>query len=110
MGHPEGLENISKWARNYFLVYMHYYNHHAEGIKLHREVKRLISESNLLLLDTMKELSDIFESYLFKKDEHLLELFKKRIKFKHDYYKNEIIHTMAQLLSFVEENKIKPCF
>jgi len=105
--YPMGVENISKWARNYFSVYMHYYNDRPEGIKFYRKIRRIFSESNLFLLDNMKELSDIFNVDPYKEDKHLLESFVEKIKSKHDYYKNEIINTMAKLLSFVEDQEIK---
>jgi hypothetical protein len=105
--YPEGVENISKWARNYILVYLHFFDGIPEGIKFCQRIRRIISESNLFLLDNMKELSEIFNSYPFQEDIHLLESYKERIKTKHHYYKNEIINTMAKLLSFVEDQKIK---
>jgi anaerobic magnesium-protoporphyrin IX monomethyl ester cyclase len=47
MRSPEGIENISKWARNYLLVYMHYFDPQPEGIKFYRKIRRITSESNL---------------------------------------------------------------
>lgn len=105
--YSDGLENISKWARNYCLVYMNYFDDLSEGIKFLRKIRRVISESNLFLLDNMRELSDIFRSDKDKNEKPLLENFRENINFKHNYYKKEIINTMAKLLSFVEEQKIK---
>ena len=90
------------------LVYTHYFDHHPEGMKINRKIKRIISESNLFLLDNMKELSDIFESDQFKNNNDLLETYRKSIELKHDYFKKKIINTMARLLSFIEDNNIKP--
>ena len=104
--YPEGVENISKWARNYISVYMHYFNHLNDGTKFPLKIRSIIAESNLFLLDNMKELSDIFNVYPYIEDKHLLESYKERIKSKHKYYKNEIINAMAKLLSFVEDQKI----
>jgi radical SAM superfamily enzyme YgiQ (UPF0313 family) len=101
--YPEGVENISRWARNYLLVYKHYYSRHSKGIELQEEIKKIISDSNLFLLDTMKNISDIFASGMFKKE--YLEKCEEEIKIKHDHYKKEIIDTMARLLSFIEDNK-----
>jgi len=106
MRNPKGVENISKWARNYFSVYAHFFDDRPEGIQYYRKIRRIISESNLFLLDSLKELSVIFESYQDKKEIHLLKTYSSRIKSKHDYYKNEIINTMAKLLSFVEDRKL----
>jgi hypothetical protein len=105
--YPEGVENISKWARNYIAVYTHYFDHLHEGTKFPLKIRTIIAESNLFLLDNMKELSDVFNVYPYIEDKHLLESYKETIKSKHKYYKNEIINTMAKFLSFVEDQKIR---
>lgn len=104
----DGVENISKWARNYFSVYTCYFDPQPGRIKFHRKIKRIVSESNLFLLDAMKELALIFESgqYLADKNQ-LLESYKEIIKSKHDYFRNEIINTMNKLLTFVEEKHVR---
>jgi anaerobic magnesium-protoporphyrin IX monomethyl ester cyclase len=97
---PEGLENISKWARNYCLVYMHYFNYNMIGELFCRKITDLIRESNLFLLSTMKELAAIFEAGSC--NDLLLDKYKKEINSKHALYKNEMIITMAKLVSLVE--------
>ena len=104
---PEGVENISKWARNYLSVYMNYFDQQPLGIKYSRKIRRIITESNLFLLDTMKELSDIFKSDTSPDEILLLESYKAEIKSNSRFYKNEIMNTMAKLLSFAENQKIK---
>ena len=99
---PDGVENISKWARNYCSVYMHYYNDNAAGNKYCKKITNVISESNLFLLECMRQLADIFESDSDKTNEQLLSDFKRKIQSKHNYYKKEIINTMAHLVSLVE--------
>jgi anaerobic magnesium-protoporphyrin IX monomethyl ester cyclase len=97
---PQGVENISKWARNYCSVYMHYFNDNPEGSKFCKKITKVIRESNLFLLQTMKELAVIFETGPL--DKYLLENYKQRIESKHEFFRNEIINTMAELVSFVE--------
>jgi anaerobic magnesium-protoporphyrin IX monomethyl ester cyclase len=103
----EGVENISKWARNYLAVYKHYYNDRPGEANYCRRIRRIISQSNLFLLDNMKELSEIFKTDRDKDDKNLLLTYKKKISAKHNYYKNEIINSMVKLLSHVEDQKIK---
>lgn len=105
--YPEGVENISKWARNYFSVYMKYLDYLPQGIDFQIKARRIIAKSNIFLLDTMNELSEIFREDCDIKDKNLLNNYKNRIKIKHDYFKNEIISIMANLLSYVEDQKIK---
>jgi len=105
---PEGIENLSKWARNYFSVYLHFFDIQPEGMKLFRKVRKLISESNLFLLDTMKELIIIFETKQYNKDQnHLLDKYRETIKSKQQYFRNGIITNMAELVSMVEEQQIR---
>ena len=103
---PEGVENISKWAGNYFSVYMHFFDVQPEGMNYFRKVRRVISESNLFLLDTLKELAMIFETKQYKYDKnHLLKKYRENIRSKHQYFRNKIITTMAELVSIVEHQQ-----
>lgn len=107
MRSPEGIENISKWAGNYFSVYMRFFDIQPEGMKFYRKVRKVISESNLFLLDTMKELAMIFETKQYKNDKnHLLEKYRENIMSKQQYFRNKIIVTMAELVSLVEDQQI----
>jgi radical SAM superfamily enzyme YgiQ (UPF0313 family) len=99
---PHGIENISKWSRNYFSVYNFYYNSTPESKKYHKRINKYISESNLFLIDTMKELANFFESNEYKKNISLLGNRRQEIKVKHDYYKYRVINTMADFLEKVE--------
>jgi anaerobic magnesium-protoporphyrin IX monomethyl ester cyclase len=105
--YPDGVENISKWARNYLSVYMKYLDYLPQGINFQRKVRKVIAQSNIFLLDTMYELSEIFREDCDSEDKMLLKSYKNRIKLKHDYFKNEIISIKANLLSYVEDQKIK---
>lgn len=100
--YADGIENISKWARNYCSVYTHYYNDNPAGNKYCKKITNVIRESNLFLLDRMKQLADIFEYESDKSNEQLLCDIKRKIESKHNYFKKEIINTMAKLVSLVE--------
>jgi anaerobic magnesium-protoporphyrin IX monomethyl ester cyclase len=99
---PDGVENISKWARNYCSVYKHYYNDNPAGTEYCKKITNVIRESNLFLIDRMKQLADIFESDSDKSNKQLLSGIKRKIESKHNYFKNKIINTMAKLVSLVE--------
>ena len=103
----DGVENISKWARNYLAVYKHYFDDQPGEAAYSRKIRRIISRSNLFLIDNMKQLSEIFRTGRDKDDKNLLPAFKKNISSKHVRYKKEIIQTMTKLLSYVEVQKIK---
>ena len=59
---PEGFENISKWARNYFSVWLHSDSSQPEISGLLDEFRAIISEANIFLLDTIRAIALIFES------------------------------------------------
>jgi radical SAM superfamily enzyme YgiQ (UPF0313 family) len=98
-GSPQGLENISKWARNYCSVYKRYYKADSASRGICRKIKKIIGESNIFLLGTMKELAVVFETGSVSDDELFLRTFKQKIAVKHDYFKKEIIKTMGELVS-----------
>lgn len=98
---PHGIENISKWSRNYFSVYNYYFKSTPEDSKFRKKIKKYISESNLFLIDTMKELALIFESNRYRINHSLLENRRVEIKVKHDFYKYRLINTMADFLETV---------
>jgi radical SAM superfamily enzyme YgiQ (UPF0313 family) len=99
---PEGVEIIAKWARNYCLVYEHYYDNDPEGTEICRRIIKIISGSNLFLLDFMKDLAEVFESGSDKYSEQMLHDFKEKIEVNHNYFRKEIIKTMAELVTLVE--------
>jgi anaerobic magnesium-protoporphyrin IX monomethyl ester cyclase len=94
----EGLENLTKWVKNFFLVYPHLFSHDEDFASLERSFTGFVSESNLFCLDTLKELSGIFESGLYLNEEHgLLKTWKEKITLKHRYFKERILDCSDEL-------------
>lgn len=104
---PEGVENISKCARNYFPVHLNYYKGNAEVDKYRIKIKKLISESNIFMLDTVKELAAIFKSGKYLENNDLLGFYRERIRSKHESLKYKINSSMADFLQSVLENDNK---
>jgi len=96
---PYGVENISKWTRNYFLVYFHYFGHNDIAIKLYNKFIEILSVSNLFLLDTMKELSVIFESGKYLEDREILGSYRKNINLMQKSFLEDIHIIVKQLLT-----------
>jgi anaerobic magnesium-protoporphyrin IX monomethyl ester cyclase len=105
MRSPEGIENLSKWAGNYFSVYRSFFEITAAGMKIHTKVRKIISESNLFLIDTMKELAFIFETEQYLENEPLLDEFRENIESKHRQFRDRIINTMADLVTLAEKQE-----
>ena len=104
---PDGVENISKWARNYFSVYSHFFDIQPEVTALENNFRRLVSESNTFMLDTMSELALIFETnQLNMYGITFHEIYRGRIKAQHSIYRAEIITTMTELMNFVEDRQL----
>jgi len=93
-----GLANILKWTRNYYAVLHYYSNNGSYFLSLRRKLTRIISSSNLFLLDTLKDLSEIFESGKYKTETDLLEDYREKITSMHDYFKKLIYYYIDLLL------------
>jgi radical SAM superfamily enzyme YgiQ (UPF0313 family) len=97
---PNGVENISKWARSYYLVYQYYFAPDKYFLNLKRKFTRIVSESNLFLLDSMKELSVIFKTMSYHSEYNLLDDYRKRITKKHELFRNRICDNTDQLILY----------
>jgi anaerobic magnesium-protoporphyrin IX monomethyl ester cyclase len=99
----DGLLNISKWARNYLSVFTHYFDSTPEIPLISKNVRNTISESNLFLLDMMKELATIFESGKYNTGSlKELDSYRESINFKHNHFKEQINSAMSALLQIVD--------
>jgi radical SAM superfamily enzyme YgiQ (UPF0313 family) len=100
---PNGLVNLSRWARNYVSVFSYYYQTTHDFLIISENVKNIISKSNLFLLNTMKELATIFESGKYDIGKHKdLTSYRKNIKTKHDQFKEQIINTIDNIYRLAE--------
>jgi hypothetical protein len=101
--YADGVANISKWARNYIAVCSHYFKLTPALPILSGELNKIISESNLFLIDSMKKLAVIFESGKYKNEKlKKLKSYKRNIKSKHENIKKRINRNMSNLLVLVE--------
>ncbi|MCX6254076.1 MAG: cobalamin-dependent protein [Bacteroidia bacterium] len=102
----DGLLNISKWARNYISVFSHYFELTPEVLLISKDVKNTVSECNIYLLDTMKELATLFESGKYNNGNYKdLNSFREEINLKHDHFIEQINNSMAKLLRIVDYQK-----
>jgi anaerobic magnesium-protoporphyrin IX monomethyl ester cyclase len=103
----DGLVNMSRWARNYVSVFSHY-NETTPGLSaISNNIKRVISDSNLFLLDTLKELSSIFESGKYDPVKfNDLNGYSKSINLNHDIYKEQILNSINKIYYLVVRQKV----
>jgi hypothetical protein len=104
---PEGMINISKWDRNYLSMFSHFFELTPEVQLIKVEVKKIISDDNLFLLDIMKELSILFETGKFNNGNYDdLKRYRENINLKHNHFKKQINGYMTKLL-LIAESQIK---
>ena len=103
---PEGFENLSKWARNYFSVFLHFDSTQPEVTELLKELRSIISEANIFMLDTMRAIALIYES---KQNNNTLipihESFGGIVKGNHLYCRTRINSIVTELMQFTKNNQ-----
>lgn len=103
----DGLENTSNWARNYITVYKNYFDISPDTRRLFVQIRKTISESNLFMLDTMKELLPIFEKRQYiNEGRRILEIYREKIESSHDRYRKKMINTMSKLITIAEYQQL----
>lgn len=60
IGKRDGLLNMIKWIKYYLSISKKYYLSEREYLNLKREAETIIKESNLFLLDTLREITSVF--------------------------------------------------
>jgi len=105
---PNGLANIAKWARIYISVFSYFYKMTPEVKSLSSEVRKRVAQSNMFVLDNMKELSCIFETGKYDKLKFSnLTGYTKSIKEKHDQFKEQIVDSVKRVCRFAEYQMLK---
>ncbi len=91
-----GLANISKWARNYFLVHDHCGTTDPGIEKRKQRFRETVADSNRFMLDTLSELFRLFETeeYLIKGKTYL-ESMRANIISQHDLWCREVKDCMS---------------
>jgi hypothetical protein len=69
--------------------------------------RKILAESNIFLLDTMKELAVFFESGKYRKHKNILSCYRRLIKAKHQLYKGMIILLISELQKSLDEDKTR---
>jgi radical SAM superfamily enzyme YgiQ (UPF0313 family) len=99
----DGVANISKWARNYISVCSHYNNLRTALPVISRDLRKVLSNSNRFMIDSMKELATLFESGRCNNINSVeLKRFRKNIKTRHEKYKSQIKSSMITLITLIE--------
>jgi radical SAM superfamily enzyme YgiQ (UPF0313 family) len=88
---PNGLSNIIKWGRNYFSVFSHFYSMTPDVQLISSEFRTSVAQSNMFIINTMEELSGIFETGKYENFKiNELSFYRENIKVRHDQYKEKI--------------------
>ncbi|MEN8193344.1 MAG: radical SAM protein [Bacteroidota bacterium] len=60
IGQHDGVLNLARWARYYFLVEQKYYPMNSNSINLDRSILNIISESNKFFIDVVKKMAKYY--------------------------------------------------
>lgn len=94
-----GLLNVLRWARNYIAVHTRFAESSPELSTISEDVRKITAESNLFLLDKLKELSVIFETGKYNNGDYRgLRGYKESIDAMHDDARARINNQMIRLL------------
>ena len=100
---PEGLVNISRWIRNYVSVFSNYFDITTDFQDISGIIKEIVSESNLFVLDTMKDLADTFESGKYDPFKYRdLKGYRENIRNKHDQFKKQLLSALDKVHDLAE--------
>lgn len=104
---PDGFLNMSRWARNYVMLYSRFLKPSRDVMILSGKITEIISKANKFLLSTMKEFSEQFGSGYFSHGDHKAELriVSERIKSRHTNFIKQINNCFNQLFNFYEGNR-----
>lgn len=104
---PDSLLNLSRWARNYVTLYSHFYEPAQEVKVLSGRINKLISDANIFLLNTMKDLADQYGSGYYSNGSHgeVLRGVSEKIKSRHTIFKKQINNCLCQLFKLYETNR-----
>lgn len=95
----DGMVNMSKWLRNNISVFLFFCLWSKAASPVSETARELIAESNVYLLDTLKELSEYFESRVSgepEKDKYL-EMKAEEIRQKHKFFTGQIDNCINRL-------------
>jgi anaerobic magnesium-protoporphyrin IX monomethyl ester cyclase len=102
-----GLLNVLKWARNYISVFSHYFELTPDVTLVAKDIRRIISDSNIFLLDKMQELAPLFESGKYNSGNYEdLNSCVEEINLNHDKFIQAINDSIKKLL-YIADRQIR---
>ena len=89
------------------MLFAHLYKMDSEVRSIGTEVQNIVAQSNMFLLDTMTELSGIFETGKYDSGNYMgLIGYEKNIKVKHDIYKEKLGNLVKRVNIIAEYQKV----
>lgn len=102
----DGIANMSKWAKINYSVYQKYFEPKPQLNEISESIKKVIMNSNLFILETMKDTAQAFEKAENNNASgDFFETYNQSVLEKHELLKEEINNSMKILLSFVYKPK-----
>ena len=107
---PDGVVNLSRWARIYCLVFNRCFRITDDVLKTEKDIESIIAESNQFILGSMKELSVFFESGRYISDKKFLKKYKTDIYSKHSDFVKRINNSVSNLYRFHNFQIFEPLY
>jgi radical SAM superfamily enzyme YgiQ (UPF0313 family) len=96
---PGGLSNYSKWVVNFLTVYTFFHGYHPGIESISESITTQVADANSFILQTMKELSSLFESGSYSmENDRVLDQYRRTIRQKHE----SALKNAADLLEKIE--------
>jgi anaerobic magnesium-protoporphyrin IX monomethyl ester cyclase len=97
--HNDGVVNLSKWGRNYYSMYYRYFGRDPDVKRLNRNFKKILSDSNKYILESLQHLSAVFESGVWRDgNKGFLEEFRDKSKRRHRSFKKRFQNNLEELM------------
>ena len=93
-----GFVNVAQCSIDSLEVYFHFFDTTSESKIYQKRIHEIISEFNMFLLDTLRELINVFESGEHKSATGMIDFYRMILKTNHDYYRNLTLTTTVEFI------------
>jgi radical SAM superfamily enzyme YgiQ (UPF0313 family) len=94
---PGSVHGLATLGNNYFLVFSKYFGSNAKAVRLKYMLKKIISSSNVFIINEMKQIANVYESECYLSDPDVLNKHEKLIIEMESFYTREIYKVIDRL-------------
>jgi radical SAM superfamily enzyme YgiQ (UPF0313 family) len=94
---PGSVHGLATLGNNYFSVFSKYFRKNTKAIRLKYDLKKIVSASNLFIINEMKQIANIYESGCYMSGPDVLNKHEKLIVEKESFYTRKIYGVIDRL-------------